>query len=276
MSFLGGLKDLAGSVIGTLATPFVGSTALSMAGGLYENKKARDEAKRQRDWEYEMSSTAHQREVKDLQAAGLNPMLSVNHGASTPTAAVAQVKDPITPGLNTGISAKLMQAQAVNLLSQADLNSANAGKIRVETPVNDYEGMPYGYWIAQKARFEAWLQAAHVDLTHQQQDKVIAEVENLWKQGNLLDIENKLKQLGIPEAEAMANFWKSEIGKLSPYLDPLKGAAGTVSSALGGGAAAKYLFKKAPLNLQGGKSIGGAAQKGQPRDKRGRFVKRKK
>lgn len=46
------------------------------------------EAQRQRDWQTDLSNTAHQREVADLQAAGLNTWLSADgSGASTPSGA---------------------------------------------------------------------------------------------------------------------------------------------------------------------------------------------
>lgn len=44
------------------------------------------EAQKNRDWQAQMSNTAHAREVADLKKAGLNPVLSANaNGATTPT-----------------------------------------------------------------------------------------------------------------------------------------------------------------------------------------------
>ena len=49
------------------------------------------EAQKQRDWEERMSNTAHQRELQDFKAAGINPAITAmgGNGAATPNSAAA-------------------------------------------------------------------------------------------------------------------------------------------------------------------------------------------
>lgn len=100
----------------------IGGALLSRSGQSSANKSNQNLNAENRAFQERMSSTAHQREAKDLEAAGLNRILSVKQsGASTPGGSVAKMENTnkdLGTVANSAMNATLMVQQLKNAKAQ--------------------------------------------------------------------------------------------------------------------------------------------------------------
>lgn len=191
---LGGfIGDIAGSLFGN-----------ALAENRQEDQQAfnAEEAAKQRAWQEQMRGTQYQTAVKDMQAAGLNPMLAYHlGGAGTPSGATASsgIASPgeaprYTTAMATASQVAVNDAVEARTRAEADKAKAEEAEIRARTPT-----------------YQVSMEATRQGITESQQ-----RIENLIQQAktgastaaNLDQQTQNLKQL-IPQIQATVDNLKA-------------------------------------------------------------------
>lgn len=138
-----GVGAFFGGVPGAALGGSLGSSFMDRDAKRDANKKNLQIAREQMHFQGHMSSTAHQRQVLDMKAAGLNPILSANQTGASSAPGASATMIPETPELGSAISTameakrlkqdlKNMKAQEKALKAEELLKGQQAAKTKVE------------------------------------------------------------------------------------------------------------------------------------------------
>ncbi|WNK14891.1 MAG: DNA pilot protein [Microvirus sp.] len=137
------------------------------------------EAQKNRDFQTNMSSTAHQREIADLSKAGLNPLLSSKlGGSSSPTGSLATLLNPYAGSAgDTNAAIRINSNERAQIALQMAEAFADIANKNSATKLNQQNTI--------KSQYEGLLADSAATLNQQKQFTEIATQNNLQANTNL-------------------------------------------------------------------------------------------
>jgi len=222
MGLLSTIGDVAKSIGGVLSpiAPLVGGV-LGYTGAERQNVASAQAAQEQMNFQREMSDTSYQRQVQDLKAAGINPMLVAKlGGASTPGGAMPQFVNPGAMAAQAYSSAQSSGAAAQQAQTSENLSKPQMANVTAMTEkiIAEIKNVPLEGDRLREAAYMLWNQAKLLGSQNWNQkeieQQIIATVQKLKRETQLLDF----------SIDAIRNF--DNIGKnveqLKPILDLIK------------------------------------------------------
>lgn len=246
MSAWAALAGAAGYALGGVPGALIGS---SIGGGLDANKQRADIAESANAFSANQYASRYQTQVKDMEAAGLNPMLAyMQSPGASPQGQQYQITNPYESAARDYSSAYNVKRTGENIEADTELKSSNIRLTEAQTEQVNKSVEKMSSEIRNLDTDNERLKAL-IDNLREERQNLIKQNWNLTETGNMLratteklkaevpylgsrtfvnfaqeeltKIESQLKRLDLSSAQKFDNFGR-DANQLRPILDVLK------------------------------------------------------